>query len=237
MMWKGHPMTKERYREYLRSAEWQRLRAARIVFDACHCRGCGITGVPLEVHHIRYPAHAEETTIYELESLCRECHQKKEDINKIINDAFVFGDPQEFINSALGDASPKGDEIAPPAEESVPKKRKPKTTKWLDDSAEWTLEIDESRDRACLRWTAEAHEKLGRPERIQLTFDATKPHSTRWVYLNVGQGNVVTKLGYCYYARFARSKTTALQNVIIPCRGIFVPGNGAPHIELVEVQR
>ena len=59
---------------YLRSQAWQTLRKLILHRDNYTCQNCGITNVPLEVHHITYERFEQELPS-DLTSVCRECHQ------------------------------------------------------------------------------------------------------------------------------------------------------------------
>lgn len=59
---------------YLASPRWQILRKQILKRDQYTCQGCGINGVPLEVHHITY-INYESEQLSDLVSVCRDCHQ------------------------------------------------------------------------------------------------------------------------------------------------------------------
>ncbi len=59
---------------YLASAKWNTLRKQVLKRDQYTCQGCGINGVPLEVHHITY-INYESEQLSDLVSVCRDCHQ------------------------------------------------------------------------------------------------------------------------------------------------------------------
>lgn len=70
----------ERYKEYLKSAEWKRIARKRYEIDNGVCQCCGCRGTmtnPIECHHLSYShLYHEESRIYEdLVSLCRVCHK------------------------------------------------------------------------------------------------------------------------------------------------------------------
>ena len=76
-----HPaygITPEIKRIYLSSNAWQKRRIARLKFDHYTCQGCGIQGVPLEIHHLHYRTFRKESNS-DLVSLCRSCHQHTHD--------------------------------------------------------------------------------------------------------------------------------------------------------------
>jgi predicted HNH restriction endonuclease len=64
----------ERKQAYLKSFTWHTLRKQVLHRDHYTCRDCGITGVPLEVHHITYERFEHEL-LSDLVSVCRDCHQ------------------------------------------------------------------------------------------------------------------------------------------------------------------
>lgn len=59
---------------YIKSPQWQILRKQVLKRDQYTCQGCGINGVPLEVHHITY-INYESEQLSDLVSVCRDCHQ------------------------------------------------------------------------------------------------------------------------------------------------------------------
>lgn len=59
---------------YIESPQWQILRKQVLKRDQYTCQGCGINGVPLEVHHITY-INYESEQLSDLVSVCRDCHQ------------------------------------------------------------------------------------------------------------------------------------------------------------------
>lgn len=61
-------------RTYLASPQWQTLRKVILKRDSYTCQGCGIDGVPLEIHHITYVRFEEELES-DLVAVCRDCHQ------------------------------------------------------------------------------------------------------------------------------------------------------------------
>lgn len=64
------------YAEKLARPEWRLRRLAILERDSFTCRRCGISGVALEVHHLRYLPGLEpwDHPADLLESLCTECH-------------------------------------------------------------------------------------------------------------------------------------------------------------------
>lgn len=61
------------YDEYMQSPEWDKKRKQRLAIDNYTCKGCGVTGKPLDVHHRDYSSFGDEKMEH-LESLCRSCH-------------------------------------------------------------------------------------------------------------------------------------------------------------------
>ena len=70
----AYGITPEIKRIYLSSNAWQKRRIARLKFDHYTCQGCGIQGVPLEIHHLHYRTFRKESNS-DLVSVCRSCHQ------------------------------------------------------------------------------------------------------------------------------------------------------------------
>lgn len=66
-------MTKEEYREYLKTEHWQEVRKARLSVDKYRCYLCG-TSKRLNVHHLRYDNLGDENVRKDLISLCLHCH-------------------------------------------------------------------------------------------------------------------------------------------------------------------
>lgn len=65
---------KQRYREFLKSEFWKELsRRKRDLVGKCE--ECGST-TNLQSHHHEYPKDWYETTLEQLQVLCRECHRK-----------------------------------------------------------------------------------------------------------------------------------------------------------------
>lgn len=63
-----------KYQKYLKSEQWQEKRKAVLQRDNYRCTGCGIVRAT-EVHHLTY-AHKYDEFLFELTSLCSECHRK-----------------------------------------------------------------------------------------------------------------------------------------------------------------
>lgn len=66
-------MTKEEYKEYLKTEHWQEVRKARLSVDKYRCYLCG-TPRRLNVHHLRYDNLGDENVHKDLISLCLHCH-------------------------------------------------------------------------------------------------------------------------------------------------------------------
>lgn len=73
---------------YLKSPEWNTLRKSILRRDNYTCQGCGITNVPLEVHHLHYRNFGMEKHS-DLVAVCRECHQA-------IHDKYGYDYSDEF---------------------------------------------------------------------------------------------------------------------------------------------
>lgn len=66
-------MTKDEYKEYLKSEHWEEVRLKRIKIDNRRCYLCG--GVKgLNVHHLRYDNLWHEDAKKDLVTLCYKCH-------------------------------------------------------------------------------------------------------------------------------------------------------------------
>jgi len=65
---------KEKYYEYLRSPEWRAKREKVLQRDKFICQGC-LNAEATEVHHLTYD-HVFNEFLFELTSLCRECHER-----------------------------------------------------------------------------------------------------------------------------------------------------------------
>jgi hypothetical protein len=68
-------ISSESKREYLLSDTWNTIRKRILARDRYTCRQCGISGKPLDVHHITYDNLYSENDD-ELVAVCRECHEK-----------------------------------------------------------------------------------------------------------------------------------------------------------------
>lgn len=64
---------RESYQRYLASTEWQERRRLALQRDRNVCQGCHRARA-VEVHHLTYE-HIGKELLYELVSLCRECHE------------------------------------------------------------------------------------------------------------------------------------------------------------------
>lgn len=66
---------KQAYREFLKSRFWLELSAKKRAMvgrcERCKCRSF------LQSHHVRYPENWYDTTLEDLEVLCRKCHRKE----------------------------------------------------------------------------------------------------------------------------------------------------------------
>ncbi len=63
---------------YMRSEQWNIKRKTRLNLDDYTCQSCGISGVPLDVHHLTYKNIFNED-MSDLISLCRTCHTETHD--------------------------------------------------------------------------------------------------------------------------------------------------------------
>lgn len=64
---------REAYQRYLQSSEWGERRKLVLQRDRNTCQGCHKARAD-EVHHLSY-AHVGRELLYELVSLCRQCHE------------------------------------------------------------------------------------------------------------------------------------------------------------------
>ncbi len=65
----------ERYEQYLKSSDWKELRAKVLERDNMQCKSCGCSEAT-EVHHLTYDGYnAGFTPLWQLESVCRPCHE------------------------------------------------------------------------------------------------------------------------------------------------------------------
>lgn len=65
------------YHRWLQTADWQEIRKRRLAMDGHTCQGCGVAAAE-QVHHTTY-AHATSPFLFELVSLCRDCHARYHD--------------------------------------------------------------------------------------------------------------------------------------------------------------
>jgi len=70
---------RQRYREFLKSDFWKEL-AARKRALVKKCERCG-SKKSLQCHHLEYPKDWFQTTLEQLQVLCRQCHKKEHGIN------------------------------------------------------------------------------------------------------------------------------------------------------------
>jgi hypothetical protein len=65
---------KEQHQEYLKSTQWKEIRKKVLKRDDYTCQGC-LESPAVDVHHITYNNWQNEF-MFELMSLCRECHTR-----------------------------------------------------------------------------------------------------------------------------------------------------------------
>jgi len=65
------------YAEYLRSPEWQSKRAKVLKRDGCLCQGC-LDERATTAHHLSYK-HVGHEFLFELTSVCGQCHERLHD--------------------------------------------------------------------------------------------------------------------------------------------------------------
>ncbi len=86
---------KSEYLSYIKSAKWKRLADVRKAYDHYKCTRCG-SEHELQVHHKNYPSVFGKESIFDLQTLCRSCHQKiskynvSERIIKVSTDSTVW---------------------------------------------------------------------------------------------------------------------------------------------------
>lgn len=78
---KGFDSNYDKYREYLESNEWDKLRNARLIKDNFRCAICG-KAEQLHVHHIFYPNEYGDENINDVITLCDTCHGLVEKLKK-----------------------------------------------------------------------------------------------------------------------------------------------------------
>jgi 5-methylcytosine-specific restriction endonuclease McrA len=64
------------YYEYIQSEAWDKKRRARLKKDGYRCGDCGVSGLPLQVHHKTYIRLGNER-MGDLVSLCKYCHKNR----------------------------------------------------------------------------------------------------------------------------------------------------------------
>lgn len=74
-------MTKNEYREYLKSDHWKQVRQKRIEMDNYRCYLCD-KSMGLNVHHLRYDNLGNEAVNEDLVTLCYKCHKM---LHRVIN--------------------------------------------------------------------------------------------------------------------------------------------------------
>lgn len=67
---------------YLKSEQWQNVRAEVLARDGAKCFLCGQFGLSNDVHHKQYPSNVWETKAEHCITLCRKCHHKIHVITK-----------------------------------------------------------------------------------------------------------------------------------------------------------
>lgn len=73
--------SKHKYRfEFLKSEKWKSIRLQRLVIDGAMCRVCRRRDLSNDVHHIRYPSKWEDTSVDDIRTLCRDCHEQVHDL-------------------------------------------------------------------------------------------------------------------------------------------------------------
>lgn len=72
-----HGKRQAEYQAYLRSPTWRRKRERRLAMDRwqCQARLGGCTGTATEIHHLTY-AHKFDEPLFDLVSVCGECHER-----------------------------------------------------------------------------------------------------------------------------------------------------------------
>lgn len=61
---------------FLKSEHWSDLRIARLAKDGARCRICYSRSISNDSHHIRYPSEWSRTTVEDLRTMCRSCHDR-----------------------------------------------------------------------------------------------------------------------------------------------------------------
>lgn len=61
------------YYSYIKSSRWRRVRRKRLRIDGFQCAICGAKE-NLQVHHQSYERLGQQGEVFDLVTLCRECH-------------------------------------------------------------------------------------------------------------------------------------------------------------------
>ncbi len=72
-----HRFCSDRCRRAARGASWGWVRKAALIRDQHTCQECGVAGCRLEVHHIVPVAFGGESELYNVVTLCVQCHRAK----------------------------------------------------------------------------------------------------------------------------------------------------------------
>lgn len=59
---------------FLKSETWKNVRLARLLRDKTACTICGFASIHNDAHHVRYPDDIWKTSIEDLVTVCRSCH-------------------------------------------------------------------------------------------------------------------------------------------------------------------
>lgn len=70
----GPKAWRARYRLYLRSAQWHKIRSEALQAANWHCQACGRPNPRLEVHHRTYQRVGREA-LADLRAMCKGCHE------------------------------------------------------------------------------------------------------------------------------------------------------------------
>lgn len=76
---------------YLKSEEWQYVRAQVLADCGAKCFVCGLESIHNDVHHKRYPKNIWDTKAGDCVSLCRPCHEK---VHLLINHGVTLDSDQ-----------------------------------------------------------------------------------------------------------------------------------------------
>lgn len=60
---------------FLKSETWLNVRLVRLIRDKTACTICGFASIHNDAHHVRYPENIWETSVNDLVTLCRPCHE------------------------------------------------------------------------------------------------------------------------------------------------------------------